>query len=509
MEEPATQAAESSAEPHSDQNHIGGLDDEARENRSGDLYDDDHDAESNERVRWSTASIASDLSRVTADSKLHPDKAEATHPALETVFASTGEDYEMREGNFGNIGFFFGNWGKRTKNHRLQVNVDRQMKKSPAAIIGLCEAQATTAHVLRDSGKVATNDECGDDANVFSQRSEHNYMVVRGTGEDSCLIAARDSVASKITVVVNKNKMEGTYKQPGARRRTVAWTRLLGANITLRFSIPQLGNEVRVLVVHLHRHVANHKAGFRNQQVKFWPYLKGLIFKYNFQILMGDFNMSLWKVVPELRSCGVEISLVAWYPWKSNEGGTPMSDSCGIFVCNQKASVKLHAGLSLLHNDDENGIACHSMHRNDDLPFDLLNPDAGPGFPFENYLPKSEGVEEKLKESLTSGASRSGGVETDAVLKMKEKRLDCSVWLVGGFNLKGSHFPLCAFTDNRSRRSEPQLKRRMERWRRCKTNNASRHASASDNSSWWQSDGSWRPSFSWVDDDSWSWNSQW
>ena len=50
----------------------------------------------------------------------------------------------------GNIGFFFGNWGQRTKQKggRVQDNIDAQIKKNPAAIIGLTECEKETQAVL-------------------------------------------------------------------------------------------------------------------------------------------------------------------------------------------------------------------------------------------------------------------------------------------------------------------------------------------------------------------------
>ena len=50
----------------------------------------------------------------------------------------------------GNIGFFFGNWGQRTKQKggRVQDNIDAQIKKNPASIIGLTECEKETQAVL-------------------------------------------------------------------------------------------------------------------------------------------------------------------------------------------------------------------------------------------------------------------------------------------------------------------------------------------------------------------------
>ena len=70
---------------------------------------------------------------------------------------------------------------------------------------------------------------------------------------------------------------------------------------------------------------------------------------------MGDFNMSLFRVIPELRSRGAVIDLGAWYPWKSLEG-EPMSDSQGIFFVNLPGVYTLNKNLGDIHDNDQTGV---------------------------------------------------------------------------------------------------------------------------------------------------------
>ena len=116
-------------------------------------------------------------------------------------------------------------------------------------------------------------------------------------------------------------------------------------------AVAGLGSKIRVLVVHLHTHVAKNEKGFREQQKEVPVWLSELLEELNCDILMGDFNMWLWKVVPELRQKGVVINLLAWFPWKSTKNGYPMCDSCGIFLCNHAPhSVQLANGMDTLNN---------------------------------------------------------------------------------------------------------------------------------------------------------------
>ena len=79
---------------------------------------------------------------------------------------------------------------------------------------------------------------------------------------------------------------------------------------------------------------------------------------------MGDFNMSVFRVVPELRERGVTIDLGAWYPWKSL-GGEPMSDSCGIFFVNLPGVYTLTKNLRDIHADNATGILARSKPAGD------------------------------------------------------------------------------------------------------------------------------------------------
>ena len=76
---------------------------------------------------------------------------------------------------------------------------------------------------------------------------------------------------------------------------------------------------------------------------------------YEVQVLMGDFNMSLFRVIPELRSRGAVLELGAWYPWVSLKGGT-MSDTCGMFFVDLPGVYTLNKKLAAIHDRDPAGV---------------------------------------------------------------------------------------------------------------------------------------------------------
>ena len=210
----------------------------------------------------------------------------------------------------------------------------------------------------------------------------------------------------------------------------------------------------------MHFQVANNNKGFKTKHKEFWPLLAKEMKYHEVQVLMGDFNMSLFKVVPELRSHGIQATLISWFPWRAEGSGEVMADSCGIF--------------SLTHADEiapsvQPNILVEDMVAT--LPPILKN--AGPGQTLATYLPKDIDLSKKIYDSLEplpikieeEDETQSAAVaETEKIpLKWKGKPLDVEIWRYKGEHHKGSHFPLALFTDNQSRRSEQAYCRRSDK----------------------------------------------
>jgi len=247
------------------------------------------------------------------------------------------------------------------------------------------------------------------------------------------------------------------------------------AKVTLPSSVGFIGKEHNVMVVHMHNDLANLVHGVKKLE-ECWCWLSEKIQEFKVQVLMGDFNMSLFMVIPELRSRGTVIDLGAWYPWKSLEG-EPMSDSCGIFFVGLPGVYALNKNINDLHDhniygvlkwakkwDDEDapfpvaveddegdGDVAPPAHSADAEPcddsdegedlirkenggFDRIHDNAGPGMSLVKYLPKTDSLVEKLSPSLTpSDASAAvadprGSDRQRGNIKLKEKRLDARLW---------------------------------------------------------------------------------
>ena len=114
--------------------------------------------------------------------------------------------------------------------------------------------------------------------------------------------------------------------------------------------------------------------------------------------------------------------------------------------------------------------------------------------PLTCFLPKELDLRSKCRESLTPSngsaavAAAMGSHDRKyAGIKFKEKRLDKRIWMYDGVHQKGSHFPICVFTNNVGRRSPEKLEQRRQRhlqrlqWgRECRNRNSPSVAQAQE-----------------------------
>ena len=167
-------------------------------------------------------------------------------------------------------------------------------------------------------------------------------------------------------------------------RTNIAYTRSMLCRLHTDNNIGMIGHSHKVMVIHVHRHLANNK--WPRKLEEFWDWLAGRL--ENCDVLKGDFNMALFMVIPELRSRGVTIDLAAWFPWKRTDG-TPCADSCGIFFVKRPGLYQLKKGLADLHANDASGILWKEPDAAVAAGFDVFDGALanGPEFPLTNDLP--------------------------------------------------------------------------------------------------------------------------
>ena len=88
--------------------------------------------------------------------------------------------------------------------------------------------------------------------------------------------------------------------------------------------------------------------------------------------------------------------------------------------------------------------------------------------PLACFLPKDLDLISKCRESLTpsSGSAAVAAMGSHgrkvAGIQFREKRLAMEIWKCNGIHQKGSHFPICVFTNNVGRRSPEKLEQRRK-----------------------------------------------
>ena len=89
-----------------------------------------------------------------------------------------------------------------------------------------------------------------------------------------------------------------------------------------------------------------------------------------------------------------------------------------------------------------------------------------------SFIPKGLDLQflRACKETLTPSDDSAAVAAKDhrplkrSTMTFNEKRLDMRIWQLNGNHQKGSHFPICVFTNNVSRRSPEKLEERYNRW---------------------------------------------
>ncbi len=122
---------------------------------------------------------------------------------------SAGRNAEPEVGNFG---LYFGNWGNRAtlaeKQHqrRRRDAQDRQVLKSPAQVVILCEANEVVEESLKqpsvsapaETAVAETSDDGTHPQSRLERRATHEHWVVRGNEKGSAVL-----VASGLTTAVS------------------------------------------------------------------------------------------------------------------------------------------------------------------------------------------------------------------------------------------------------------------------------------------------------------------
>ena len=120
---------------------------------------------------------------------------------------------EAIHGEFlGNIGCMFGNWGSLPETSPERERVLMQLKKQPARILCLAEAEEIVEATLRSApheNARKDNDTSSAVADELDTRKSFEYLVIRGNERSSILMVARANVARSLECLHWERRLEG------------------------------------------------------------------------------------------------------------------------------------------------------------------------------------------------------------------------------------------------------------------------------------------------------------
>jgi len=201
-------------------------------------------------------------------------------------------------------------------------------------------------------------------------------------------------------------------------------------------------------------------SGFAIKHNLFWDELAGILRTNDVDFLCGDFNMALWRVVPERKARGLQITMLAFYPWACTHGGVATIveyldednpedtigachdevrfDSCGIFAL--KPVTDLHREFNPEHLRD---------------PDKLPKFPTGQGYPITSYVGKTDSVVASL-HSIHVGGERQRRLPKcyQKLVNMEKWDLNHLLWN------KGGHMPLLVYVGDNCYRGNESLTRR-------------------------------------------------
>ena len=389
------------------------------------------------------------------------------------------------EPEVGNCGIYFGNWGARgtvadKKEKKLrQAAHDHQIMRNPGHIIILCEANAAVEALLKQPPQ--PGDEAAEQR--LQRRSSHEHWVVRGN-EEGCavLIAARKDNTTALEYLHYEVYDDHPYKEK--KKNKVARSRILICKVTFKQNVGHLGKDIVVCGVH-----GNSKTMTVEWPVAwaaFWDRLAEGIKTFGVRFMAGDFNMSVTEVPKQLRSRGISVVCVAWYPWRldgvaGNEQPLGL-DSCGIFHVGD-APVLVELAWDLGDLQHLTAVADTMLQTEADPEFPPTKKlhayekdKMYPGQPWKCYRSghHKEAVKDlaqKLEDLLTR-TEQNDPARLEEIprtknlcpyLRLRQKNMDKNAWMPHGILHNGAHFPLAVFTRNSSARSEEAETKRRDR----------------------------------------------
>ena len=361
-----------------------------------------------------------------------------------------GAEEGVFEERSGVVGVFCGNWGGNWTMQNLQQSMCHDVKSSPAMILAIQEASKELEDYTRmppmagvlDSSSVSAIAEDPLEPRpkrVWLTRPLKQFWAIRGPEKkNSVMICARRTLAAGMRLLLWCKHSDGEYICSKSKQNKMAFTRILVVCVRMRYMrlrvsgaeasatdegsahAPPLndlhddGQDPDLVFMNVHMNNMTAKKAIKKAALRvrdLWDVIAAAILRHKVRFLVGDFNMALWTVVPELRARGFQANLIAWYPWKVDGSEMVHMDSCAIIAIGPLMGAHRLWDPTLL------GVKCD--HDNLTLPSwsntmehykdeeegdeDIIRPwplsrfqKEGQGYPLASYQPKDTNRKAKL-----------------------------------------------------------------------------------------------------------------
>ena len=262
-------------------------------------------------------------------------------------YAPDAEKTDQRGG--GSYVLLTGNWGHLVQKHTVSHRSE-DLLREPCHILALQEADADLCRTLTGGASISERAA----APSREDRQQRRYIAILGAlapGDNtSLLFAVRTSLFSGLKILLYDRTVEARRRRTsktGSVRMVPKVNKMMVANFVKRFHDRGGGaDDVVVLNVHLNNCIAKKDVqGDAEALHRFWERMCHYIMKYKVRFLVGDFNLALWIVIPEMRARGMLINLLAWQPWNVQDarrgGSCVRCDTIGIFAIGGCMSIRL------------------------------------------------------------------------------------------------------------------------------------------------------------------------
>ena len=169
---------------------------------------------------------------------------------------------------------------------------------------------------------------------------------MRGNERASLLVAARKDTCTYLSLDYFEVTDDHSYNEK--RKKKMAHSRIIICTVGFKQNIGHCGKDL--VVCGFHGNYKTMKFEWPTVLEAWWDNLVRLVRGHNVRFLAGDFNMAVTRVLPKLRSRGLQVDCCAWYPWRHATIELHDQhlgfDSCAIFYIGGSVEVTPHWGLN-------------------------------------------------------------------------------------------------------------------------------------------------------------------